>query len=159
MLQMVALSLGLLMVFSTVVHPSYLDNLGQHLVNGNSQYVDYGLHLDKCSEVITFALWLNVHAYKSIILNTGGMTSSSIGYWLVITGERSIKISVKNESMYHQYEAPEFPLNEWFYIVFTWAPSNTGLVHLYINGCGVDATNEKGRAFNLAHVRRDLIRS
>ena len=126
-------------------------------VNGNNQYVDYGLHLDKCyhnpdkcSGGITFALWLNAHAANSVILDTGAMDEYSVGYWLFITGGRSIKISVKNESMYHQYEAPDFPLNKWVHIVFTWTPSNTGLVHLYINGCDADATNEKGHAVNLA---------
>ena len=126
-------------------------------VNGNYQYVDYGFHLDKwyhnpdkCSDGMTFALWLNAHAYNSIILDTGGMDAYSVGYWLLIISGRSIKISIKNESMYKQYEAPDFPLNEWVHIVFTWTPSNTGLVHLYINGCDADATNEKGYAFNLA---------
>ena len=124
--------------------------------SGNDQYVDYGLHLDKCYQNpdkcgggITFALWLNVHAYDSVILDTGAMDSGSIGYYIFITPEHSIKISVKDTSMYHQYEAPQFPLNEWVHLVFTW-PSHAGLVHLYINGCDADATNEKGYAYNLA---------
>ena len=129
-------------------------------LNGNNQYVDYGLHLDKCyhnpdkcSDGMTFALWLNAHAYNIVIMDTGGMDTYSVGYWLLITSGRSIKISIKNESMYNQYEAPDFPLNEWIHIVFTWTPSNTGLIHLYINSCGVDATNEKGHAVNLARFR------
>ena len=126
-------------------------------INGNKQYVDYGSHLDecyhnpdKCTDGVTFALWLNVHAYNSIILDTGGMRSYSFGYWLLITSDGSIKVSVKDELMYHQYVAPDFPLNEWVHVLFTWTPSGTGLIHLYINGCDADATNDNGYAYNLA---------
>ena len=127
--------------------------------NGNNQYVDYGVHLDrcfhnpdKCNGGITFALWLNVHAYDSVILDTGAISSESFGYYIAITPRHSIKISVKDASTYHQYEAPQFPLNEWVYLVFTW-PSNGGLIHLYINGCDADATNGKGYAYNLARFQ------
>ena len=44
-------------------------------VSGN-QYVDYGFHVDKCyhnpdkcSDGITWSLWLNLHAYESVILD------------------------------------------------------------------------------------------
>ena len=127
--------------------------------NGNNQYVDYCLHFDecyhdpdKCSGGITFALWLNVHAYGSAILDTGAMDSRSFGYYIFVTPWRSIKISVKDTSMYHQYEVPRFPLNKWVHVVFTW-PLNAGLIHLYINGCDADAANEKGYAYNLARFK------
>ena len=125
-------------------------------ISGNHQYVDYGLHLDKCyhnpdkcSCGITVALWLNVHAYGSVILDTGATHAQAFGYYILINSDHSIKISVKDTPMYHQYQAPEFPLNEWVHLVFTW-PSNAGLIHLYINGCDADATNRKRYAYNLA---------
>ena len=128
-------------------------------IRGNHQYVDYGLHLDKCyhdpdkcSGGITFALWLNVHAYDSVILDTGAKHAQSFDYFILINSDHSIKISVKDTSMYHQYIAPEFPLNEWVHLVFTW-PSNAGLIHLYFNGCDADATNGKGYAYNLARYK------
>ena len=128
-------------------------------IRGNNQYVDYGLHLDKCyhnpdkcSGGITVALWLNVHTYGSDILDTGATHAQAFGYYMYINSDHSIKISVKDTSMYHQYQAPEFPLNEWVHLVFTW-PSNAGLIHLYINGCDADATNRKRYAYNLARYK------
>ena len=128
-------------------------------ISGNNQFVDYGLHLDKCyhnpdkcSGGITVAVWLNVHAYGSVILKSGAMHAEAFGYYIFINSDHSIKISVKDTSMYHQYQAPEFPLNEWVHLVFTW-PSNAGLFHLCINGCDADATNSKRYAYNLARFR------
>ena len=124
-------------------------------INGNNQYVDYGFHLDKCyhdpdmcRDGITYSLWLNMHAYNGVILNSGATNAAAFGYYIMITSGREIKISVKTTKVYHQYMAPDFPLNEWVHIVFTWTPSNTGKIHLYINGCDADATN--GYAYNMA---------
>ena len=126
-------------------------------LNGNNQYVNYGYHLDKCyhnpamcSDGATYSLWLKVHRYNSIILNNGGTDTRAFGYYILITSWRAIHISVKTTTTFHQYAAPEFPLNEWVHIVFTWVPSNTGLIHVYINGCDADVANEKGYAYNMA---------
>ena len=129
-------------------------------LNGNGHYVDYGYHLDKCFHNptmcrggATYSLWLNVHAYNSMILNSGGADSAALGYYIMITSGPKFRISVKTKTTYHQYTAPEFPLNEWVHIVFTWVPSNIGLIHLYINGCDADVTNEKGYAYNVVRVK------
>ena len=124
-------------------------------LNGNNQYVDYGFHLDKCyhnpdmcRDGVTYSMWLNMHAYNGVILNSGATFSAGFGYYILVTSGREIKISVKTTTMYYQYMAPDFPLNEWVHVVFTWSLSNTGLIHLYINGCDADATN--GYAYNMA---------
>ena len=124
--------------------------------NGN-QYADYGFHVDKCyhnpdkcSDGITWSLWLNLHAYESVVLDTGATDWAAFGYYIYIKTGPSFAISVKTTTTYHQYTAPYFPLNEWVHVVFTWSASNSGLVHLYINGCEEDASNENGFAYNVA---------
>ena len=124
-------------------------------INRDTQHVDYGFHLDECYHIpdqcsngITFALWLKARGSNTEILDTGGLHFNSFGYSIEITSSRSVRISVNDASLYHRYEAPDFPLNEWVHITVTWRSSG-GLIHLYINGYDSDVANEKGYAYNL----------
>ena len=83
-------------------------------VNGN-HYVSYGRHVDecyhnpdKCSDGITWSLWLNLHAYESIIMDTGATARGAFGYYIHIHSNPWFLISVKTATMFHQYAAPYF---------------------------------------------------
>ena len=70
------------------------------------QYVNYGFHVDKCyhnpercSDGITWSLWLNVHTYNGVILDTVGTNKRSFGYYIQIVTGPLFLISVKTATM------------------------------------------------------------
>ena len=141
--------------------------IGQALSTNGNQFVDFGKHQDECyynprvcSIGVTFSLWIYTRA-PSVIFDTGGLFTEAAGFAIQLHDDGVMKISVKSKSFYEYYEVPDWKLYEWTHVVTTWGPGQE--IRLYIEGCDVDVTGEKGyyssrgRTFGISRNLRFLV--
>ena len=112
------------------------------------QFVIFGSHPnecfhdpDMCREGVTYALWMQPSS-PGTILTSGGYRYNSNGYLIHIAKDGILKIASKFTSAYDYYKIPNWHLDQWKHIVFTWA--RQGGIRLFINGCDADPNNSLG---------------
>ena len=121
-------------------------------LDGNDQWLDYGNHFDECyhipdhcSQGITISYWIIMHAYQGMIFTTGNIPKAA-GYYIFYGSTGRMSFSAKYESMFDYYKIPDWPLNQWRHVTFTWT-FQEGII-IYINGCNADPGNSLGYAYS-----------
>ena len=114
---------------------------GALYTNGVDQVVNYGNHRtqcyhqpDKCTDGVTFSMWLKImSSTESLILDCGGFSVKSIGYAMRRMSHGLFMVTVVDQTHRSTTHISQWKLDEWVHLVATYELSNGVL--LYMNGC------------------------
>ena len=133
------------------------------LLDGASQYVNFGTHGDQCfnnpglcTHGITFAFWLKMLSIPSsgsnghaIILDNGGVYVRSVGFSVI---HKATQFEVRCLNLTHDIRSRYVSLKvgSWTHVMFTWKADQS--IRLFINGCdaiysGVGIASSRGLSF------------
>lgn len=106
----------------------------------------------KCTNGVTFCLWLKVYATNSnylYYLSNGGQTTNSYGYALMIKNHL-LKVNVKTKIKLFTSQLKEsLIVNEWYFMCFFWR--DTENVEIFLNGVKQEITID-----NIARTSQEL---